>query len=1235
MARKKIGAIIALDGEREYKQAVTNCNRALNQFKAEMELVKAESEGQEDSLDSLGRKHEVLSKVLDAQKQKQEEVEKGLNHARESYDKMGGKLTALRDALEKATEKMKDMKEEGNASEEELNKQTQEVEELSKALEKSEANYEKAGNHIQKWETDLTKAKTETAKASNALNENARAMKEVSEESGEAAVSLEEVKEAAADGGKGIDLINLALGKVTSPMAIAAAGATALGAAFTKAAKESVQFAANMQTVSTKLQGATGATAAEMKKYEAALESIYKNNFGESLEDVANAMAKVKQYTGELDATELESMTENAMALEDVFDMDLSETIRGVNSLTKNMGITSKQAFDLMAKGAQNGLDKSGELGDNIAEYGQLWAQAGFSAEEMFAILQNGLDAGAYNLDKVNDFVKEFAISLSDGRIEENLDSFSDETQKLFWAMKNGKATSKDVFYSVVQDLKECTNKQEALTLASAVWSALGEDNAMAVITALGDVNDAYKDVGGTMESIKEISYDSVENKLEALGRKAKTEILSPIGEKALPLINEGIDAVGKVLDGVAEKINPPKTALQEFASEVKESNKQIEETLEKTKASMGNAEEEAGKLEVYKDTLLELNGVTKKTEFQKFQIKKIVEELSGSIPELAKAWDEESGSIKLTNDELIKLMENQEAYIIQQAALEAREETMKALYEAELNIAKAENAHSEAVQQLNEVTEKNKETMDYQRGGLGDLYTEMLDAQVLVDETAKSVENATEMQKQAATEYESTKKSVEAASEKLNEYVGVNEEAGEAVGNMAEAQSEAAKTIEDTSSSITDATGRVIEKYVNMRDSVTESLQSQMDMFSEFNAGQEISTSQLLENMQSQINGVTSWADNMEVLAKRGIDDSLLEHLAQLGPQGYEYVQAFVDATPAQLEEASDLWRQSLDFKSGTAEAVDSAIQAYTEGISGGTGKMKAAMEDLGTNSWKGFKEAINAKEKEAEASGKELMDVFYNAAQEEMEVHSPSRKMARLGKYTVDGLESGVKMNAVNAVNAVKSMTKKIVDTAKEELEKSTFAKNGRDVANGIADGIRTGKSAVIAEMQGVATEVSNAGNNMPDLYYEGVNLAYGLANGIYAGSSSVVNAVANMCASAVNEARNRLDIHSPSRVFEKLGSYTAEGFGIGYEKQIQGINRMIREEMDYSGDMNRWNGNMESSLDGHGGGTPEKLVIELPIYAGKEYTKTEIVEIALRGITQKQKGRLAARGVSLGAV
>ncbi|KAB7520950.1 hypothetical protein F8C76_18250, partial [Flagellimonas olearia] len=83
-------------------------------------------------------------------------------------------------------------------------------------------------------------------------------------------------------------------------------------------------------------------------------------------------------------------------------------------------------------------------------------------------------------------------------------------------------------------------------------------------------------------------------------------------------------------------------------------------------------------------------------------------------------------------------------------------------------------------------------------------------------------------------------------------------------------------------------------------------------------------------------------------------------------------------------------------------------------------------------------------------------------------------------------------------------------------------------------------------------------------PSLYNHGLNLAYGLANGIYAGSSSVVNAVASMCAAAVNQATADLGIHSPSKVFEELGGYTAEGFGIGYEKEISKVNDMIRDSI-----------------------------------------------------------------------
>lgn len=1233
MAAKKIGAIIALDGEREYKQAVTSCKKTLSQLKAEMELVKAETEGQEDSLDSLGKKHEVLSKILDAQKQKQQEVARGLDHAKESYTEMGEKIESLRDTLEQATKKLKDMEEAGNSSEEELKQQKEQVEQLTNALKKSEENYEKASNRIQTWETDLIKAKTETAKASNAVDENAKAMKQAADATEEYGQSLEEVKEEAAKGAGGLGGLGDVLGKLKNPMAVTAAGAAALGAAFTKAAKEGVQFAIDLQSASAKLQGATGASVKEMKQYEEVLKDIYANNYGDSLESVAEAMQKVKQYTGELDSSELKDMTENAMALEDVFDMDLSETIRGVNVLTKKMGLSSKEAFDLMAKGAQNGLNKTDELGDNIAEYGPLWQQAGFSAEEMFTILQNGLDSGAYSLDKVNDFVKEFAISLSDGRIEENLSSFSTETQNLFQAMKEGKATSKDVFYSVIEDLKSCTNEQEALTLASTVWSSLGEDNAMDVIRSLTEVNDAYKNVNGTMESIKEISYDSVESKLESLGRKVKTEILEPIADDALPVIDKALDGIGKILDGIAEKVNPPKTALEEFTDEVAENNQQVRTVLDNVEESMGNAHAQAEKLDEYKKTLLELNGVTEKTEYQKFQVKKIVEELSDTIPELSEAWDEETGSINLSNKELTALMENQEAYIIQAAAIEAKNQLINEGFEKMLSAEKAKSAVDELKKSLEEMEEtENFEALiginDELLGQYTDLKSQLSDA-----------EEEYQMAKTAVDDYnislEQAKEDIDTTSEKLGGMVAAQGEAKESTEALTEAQGANGEAVSGLADGIEQDTGRIIESYVSYKDTVLESIQSQMNLFEDFGEVHALETSTLLENMESQVNGVREWSNNLEELARKGVDEGLLQYLAELGPDGAEYVATFNTMTTDELDRANKAWRDSMDLKSGVDEEVDSAIQTFVEGISGGKEKMQKAMEDLGINTWDGFKNVIADKQKEAEESGQELLEAFMKSAEQTAETHSPSKRTERLGKYTVEGLKNGIARNTKLATEAAKSMATRTITSVNNTLKQDKFYQYGQRVPQGLARGISAGKMAPINQARSMIESVRIVASRTPSLYNHGLNLAYGLANGIYAGSSSVVNAVSSMCAAAVNQATADLGIHSPSKVFEELGGYTAEGFGIGYEKEISKVNDMIRDSI-YSPETERTGiaeaGANSEMADMFRSYLPYLRIIaekELSMYPSRRAFEKDVTQIVDSGSTKIKRIKEAARG------
>lgn len=82
------------------------------------------------------------------------------------------------------------------------------------------------------------------------------------------------------------------------------------------------------------------------------------------------------------------------------------------------------------------------------------------------------------------------------------------------------------------------------LTLASDTWSALGEDNAMDIITSLNKVNHTYDEVKGTMESIKDIKYDTLEARFQTLGKKFQSEVGAPIAEKALPAMEKGLDLV-------------------------------------------------------------------------------------------------------------------------------------------------------------------------------------------------------------------------------------------------------------------------------------------------------------------------------------------------------------------------------------------------------------------------------------------------------------------------------------------------------------------------------------------------------------------------------------------------------------------------------------------------------------------------------------------------------------------
>lgn len=348
------------------------------------------------------------------------------------------------------------------------------------------------------------------------------------------------------------------------------------------AIKTGVNQATELDDAMAKFQAQTGASSNEMSKFKNIARDVWSNNFGEDISDVADMMARVKQQMQGISDVDLKDVTEDLLTLRDTFGMDENETLRGAQQLMKQFGISSKEAFDLMATGAQNGLNKSDELGDNISEYSGKFKQAGYSAEEYFQLMQNGLDGGAYNLDKVNDAINEVTTRLVDGNIEGALDSFDTKTQDVFKAWQEGRKTQKDVVNAIVEDISRTTNQQEKLNKTATAFGTMGEDFNAGFIESLTTVGNKYKDVEGAMDKVKDIANGGLKNALSGLGRTF-LDSFTPIGELITPIlagivglitvaiqgIQKGFAKVGDVISSVLSKIDT--SGITELTNQVSE----------------------------------------------------------------------------------------------------------------------------------------------------------------------------------------------------------------------------------------------------------------------------------------------------------------------------------------------------------------------------------------------------------------------------------------------------------------------------------------------------------------------------------------------------------------------------------------------------------------------------------------------------------------------------------------
>jgi len=480
-----IGGKVGLDVT-DFKTGVSDLNRQIKVIDSGFRAAAAGMDDWGKSEEGLRGKINSLSQITDLQKQK-------VANLTEIYKK----VAAEKGETSKAAQDLQITINKETAA---LNKNLKELDNTSTAL------------------NNFGKESIDTAKDLDKLNQ-----------------STDETKKKLSDMGG-----NIAKGAAAGIAAIGAAAVTAIGGIFT--------FSNDTTKALNDIQTKTGYSDEAMKGMKETMLSIYNNNFGESLTDIGASMATIGQQTGET-GKELQELTQDALMLRDTFDFEVTESTRSAKMMMDQFGLSGKESFNLIAQGAQWGLDKNGDLLDTINEYSATFKAQGFSAEEMFNMFQNGAASGTFSVDKLGDAVKEFGIRSKDGSKStgEAFKALGLDVNATSMNFAKGGEVGQKAFTDVNKKLLEMKDPLLQNQIGTALWGSMWEDLGVKGISALTETKGEISNTTDALKGINDVKYNDIGSAFEGLKRGLITSISGPIEKEITPRINDMIGALKNV----------------------------------------------------------------------------------------------------------------------------------------------------------------------------------------------------------------------------------------------------------------------------------------------------------------------------------------------------------------------------------------------------------------------------------------------------------------------------------------------------------------------------------------------------------------------------------------------------------------------------------------------------------------------------------------------------------------
>lgn len=1022
-----INVKIALDGERDYRQALKNCNDSLKNADSALKAFDETAKGNEKSVENLQKRQELLSAALDEAKKKQETLTSIVDKAKAARDKAA-------EAVEKAR------KEEGENSE---------------AVKKAEKQYSSAQNAVDRYETQLNKANEQVAKYTNEMNGATEETSDFQKVVGNTA-AMEALTKIA-------DKVSGAMSKVNQAMK--------------DASKE-------VETGLKQINKRTGASGAELEKYQQIARDVF-TSIPTSIDTASDAVGELATRFKDLTDDQLANLTTAFVKFADLNETDVATAVDSTQKAMAAFGVEiddAGQLLDVFNRTGQNTGTNAADLASKLTQNAEAFQQMGmdvYQATEFLGRLEvSGADSSAVMqglkkaLKEASDQGKPLNEVLAE--MQENVLDGTEGMDGLNYAYEVFGTRSGAQVYNAVKngtiDFKDLAETTDILTDAQ---NNLNDtyDNSLTVYdkyqVAQNNLTDAAEELQGEMNNALAPAVDAVSGVIKDL-----TD-----GFKKLPPKVQTAIGLFATIGGKAAEVAPQIMSLVTQITTLKIAKTAAGNT-DSLKTSLGNL---AGKAGLVSGVIAAIGAGVAYMSSEMDKATASSKALKEAVTGTKDGYEETKASVADLDKALAQASSTEEKIAIVQGLLS----------EAQDAAATSTAQHSQAVDELNKVQDVQTSTTAKLIGAFGGMNADIV-AQV------KALANSSEAWKDSDEVMNDSAETTSYLQGVLDDLIAQQEEEAKQADETADAYDEYGNKVKRAADKTEKAQGRIssgakimMEKTQSaigsMKDALKNATDSITNWFDEVAEKEELSADTLYENLDAQIQAMQDWQKNLSYLADKGINQDLLQYLADMGPKGAAYVQAFVNAANGEtehgIEDMNALWLEKLNLDGGynaNAQKLISAVGEANARIQTETAKAAQGAYDAAAQIPLSERDAIAAYTNRPVEAVKDLNNNMNRALQ-----NSDSYGNGyNIGANMVSGIVKGINNNASSAINAAAAMANRTISKTKAIMAiaspSKVFEEIGMYLDQGLAKGIN--KYAYAPDM--AMTDTMKDLVQMPDL-------------------------------------------------------------------------------------------------------------------------------------------------------